>query len=58
MCKRIGSLLVVSVVKGTICDAHIGLQIVSVAVLSVAIQKSKGGSEVSLLQKVARIWQL
>ena len=39
LCKRKECLLVVSIVEGAICDAHVSLQVMSVAVLSIAVQK-------------------
>lgn len=57
LCKRKECLLVVSIVEGAICDAHVSLQVMSVAVLSIAVQKRQCGCEISLLQKVTRVWQ-
>ena len=51
-------LLVVSVMEGAVGDAEEGSDFGVVRVLSVALQQGQGRNEVSLFQKVVRIWQL
>ena len=51
-------LLVVAIVEGRVSDAEVGLGVVSVAVLTVALEKSESSNEVSFLQKVTGVGQL
>ena len=51
-------LLVVAIVEGRVSDAEVGLRVVSVAVLTVALEKSESSNEVSFLQEVTGVGQL
>jgi hypothetical protein len=51
-------LLVVSIVESAVSNAKISFEIVSVRVLLVALEESKSGDEVSLLEVVGPVWQL
>ena len=50
-------LLVVAIVEGAVCNSKIGLEIVSVGVLPVALEKGQSCDEVSLLQVMVSIGQ-
>ena len=51
------NLLVVSIVEGAIRYSHISFEVMSVAVLSVAVQQRQCRDKVSFLQKVAGVGQ-
>lgn len=55
--EKVGFLLVVTIVEGTVGNAEEGARFGVVGVLAIALQKAERGHEIALLQKVVGVWQ-